>query len=95
MGCYIEPKDQTKEEFLIAKGRLVTEEEASKVTYHYTNTELLVVLISNGGFNAAGIVFDEYEYENFTYPEDYRRRQWYMVKTADLYEVSDLKTYFP
>ena len=91
MGCYVEPESQTKEEFLAAKGRPITQEEAGDVKY-FRSPELPVVLINNGGFTAAGIVFDEYEYENFSHPADYRRKQWYMVKTEDLFEVSKLRS---
>ncbi|QNA89300.1 hypothetical protein G4G28_14000 [Massilia sp. Dwa41.01b] len=91
MGCYIEPKDQTKEEWLAARGRPITEAQAGQIKF-FMAKELPVVLIDNGSFRAAGVAYDAYTYEEFCYP-DGRHKQWFMVKTEDLKQVCALEKF--
>lgn len=91
MGCYVNPQDQTKEAFLAAEGRPVTQEEAGRTDFD-SGAELPVVLVNNGAFKAAGVAYEREEFDAFAYP-DGRSKQWFMVSRAKLFEVSDLAGY--
>lgn len=87
MGCYVNPKNESKEEFLQREGRRVSVIDAA-----ITETEMPVCLVSNGFFTAAGVAFSEDELATFARP-DGRSKTWYMVSQAKLLEASDLKDY--
>ena len=74
MGYYINPVNETKEEFLEKHGQRVKKEELKIVS-----DSLPVVLIDNGDFTAAGICYDEKELREFTDPQDYRPKKYYQV----------------
>ena len=80
MGYYINPKDMSKEEFLVRKGLLLDE----PPIVHEADDRTAVCLVDNGGFTAAGIIYRADELPVFTNPKDYRPKQWYMVKNSDL-----------
>jgi hypothetical protein len=83
MGYYINPKNQTKEEFLLKYG-----EQIQEPTHHESKdgTKLVVCLFDNGWMTAAGIVVDERELQAFTIPTDDRPKKWFWVKKAELEE---------
>lgn len=86
MGCYINPKDKSKEAFLILNGTPTLE------PCEITETELPVCLVDNGLFTAAGIAYDEDEVDAFLHP-DPRPKRWYRVSRELLRTVSDLASY--
>jgi hypothetical protein len=86
MGCYINPKDQTKEEWLVKFAK------PQKGPTPVTETEVPICLVDNGLFTAAGVGFDDQEAQAFNHP-DGRRKLWFSAKRTDLYDVSDLKDY--
>ena len=88
MGCYVNPQDQDKEDWLETFGRPISGAGAI-----ITELEVPVCLVDNGVFKAAGVAFSKRELENFTQPGDFRNKQWYMVTREKLYEVSDLKSW--
>ena len=87
MGCYINPKDMTKEAWLykFAKPTLGP--------MPITESEVPVCLVDNGPFTAAAVAYDRREADAFNLPSDRRPKFWYSATRADLYEVSDLKNY--
>ena len=84
MGYYINPKNESKETWLHSNGRLVTLVEV-KDHQAKDNDELVVCLVDNGPFTAAGIAYDDEERNAFLYP-DPRPKNWYMVKRELLRE---------
>lgn len=84
MGCYVNPPNQTKEQFLREKG------ERTAGPKPVTETHLPVCLVDNGMFTAAAVGFCEEEVTDFQNPRDTRPKQWYYVSREDLREVSDL-----
>jgi hypothetical protein len=48
----------------------------------------LVVVVSNGSFDAAGWAFDEIEFEEFTDPSDLRPHQYVMMDEAKVRELT-------
>lgn len=87
MGYYINPPDCSKETWLRRNARKLPEQEAR--TFDFTSDELPVCWVDNGGFSAAGIAYDEHERDAFLHP-DHRPKLWFAVKTALLYDVSNL-----
>lgn len=75
MGYYIDPKDGTKESWLHENGKLIKN---SEVKEHNAGDQVLVCLVDNGFFTAAGIAYDNRERDAFLIP-DPRPKQWYLV----------------
>lgn len=90
MGSYINPVDQTKENWLQGNATLTDVPSSVDDKPGY----LPVCLVDNGMFTAAGIAFDERELQAFTYP-DGRRKMWFWVEKEKLLDpdVSDLRYY--
>lgn len=86
MGYYINPGDRTKEQFLKEHGTSISQAQARE---HKASDRLVVCLVDNGAFTAAGIAYDDRERDAFMHP-DHRTRWWYLVDRAKLLEVSDL-----
>ena len=80
MGYYINPKDMSKEEFLVRKGTIL--DQAPNV--HEADGRTAVCLVNNGLFTAAGICFSANKLKEFTDTQDHRPKNWYMVKSSDL-----------
>lgn len=91
MGAYINPKNESKESFLNREGKQLN---SFPMFEDIPEDELMVVLLDNGAFTAAGIAFDCREYACFIYPDD-RPKKYYLVKKSKLYNVSDLDCYLP
>lgn len=87
MGCYINPKDMTKETWLykFAKPTLGP--------MPITESEVPVCLVDNGPFTAAAVAYDPRELEAFLVPSDRRPKVWFTATRESLYTVSDLKNY--
>jgi hypothetical protein len=77
MGMYINPPGDTKENFLWKNGAAIPQEEAE--LHDDFEDILLVVLIDNGNFTAAGICYSEAEKQAFLHP-DSRPKTWWLVK---------------
>lgn len=89
MGCYINPKNETKEDFLLREGaRLMNAPDASKITENYVP----VCLVSNGLFTAAGVAYSAREIAAFS-QEDGRQKFWFLVPRVAVRQVSDLVHY--
>lgn len=86
MGYYINPPNETKEEFLQREGTKFSPIEWKNVP----DDSLPVVLINNGFFTAAGIAYSKRELEAFIVPADRRPKSFYLVKIEKLLPVSDL-----
>ncbi len=93
MGCYIDPKDETKEQFLEREGEEV---ESDYITQNYRyikkQDKLPVVLVDNGPFTAAGIAYTESEFERFV-RYDNRPKRFYLVLIEKLKTVSPIQDY--
>ena len=86
MGCYINPQDISKEQFLADHG--VPCSTPGPITEDY----LPVCLVNNGFFTAAGVAYSQGEVEAFQYP-DGRPKKWFMVSRENLRKVSDLASF--
>jgi hypothetical protein len=87
MGCYVNPSNQSKEQWLHFNGTLTSG------PCEITETHLPVVLVDNGLFTAAGVGFNARECAVFNNPDDARLKRWYKVERTKLREVSDLTLY--
>jgi hypothetical protein len=87
MGVYINPKTCSKEQWLASNGEKIV----GRVP---TLTErpgfMPVCLVDNGPFTAAAVAYQEGELSAFSDPQDHRPKQWFLVETTKLLEVSDL-----
>ncbi|MBR3655258.1 MAG: hypothetical protein IKR34_02110 [Candidatus Gastranaerophilales bacterium] len=93
MGCYIDPKNETKEEFLKREGEEV---ESDYITQNFRfikkQDKLPVILVDNGPFTAAGVAYIESEFERFT-RYDNRPKRFYLVPIEKLKTVSPIEDY--
>lgn len=80
MGYYINPKDETKEQFLIREGKPILPQEGIAIS----KDGVPVCLVQNNGFTAAGIAYDRQELEAFQYPGDQRPKLWFSVPLESL-----------
>jgi len=92
MGAYINPIKGTKEQFLIEKASIITEEEFKSFDYS-DKTRMPVCLVQNDFFSAAGVAYSIEENQSFTHENDIRPKQYFIAKVSDLLEVSDIKMY--
>ena len=83
MGYYVNPEHGTKEEWLESHG-----EEVVAPGWPPESGKVLVCLVDNVTYKAAGIAFNQGEFEAFR-PErtDMRRRTWYLVSREDVLVV--------
>lgn len=89
MGYYINPKNMSKEQWLIENGHEVfafgTFEEASK------DDVLPVVWVDNGASSAAAVAYDARELDDFIgNPKDKRPMRYFLVPVDALIEVEAL-----
>jgi len=89
MGCYINPRGETKEDFLRREGRVISVNEAIAAP----EGEYAVCLVHNGAFTAAAVAYDHHELAALTRAEDPRPKIWYMVPREKLLNVSDISQY--
>lgn len=86
MGYYVNPPNETKEQFLTQHGDPYQD---GQTAYEAARPDSRAVcLVDNGPFTAAGIIYDERELTAFTDSDDSRSKQWYVVPVAKLREVS-------
>lgn len=86
MGFYINPSIESKEDFLERVGTPIAREDVNLDDAH--NGLLPVVLVNNGPFTAAGIIYDERELREFTRDDDTRPRKYFLVEVNDLIVVA-------
>lgn len=86
MGCYINPSDRSKEDWL--------DEFATPIVgpHDPTDNHVAVCLVNNGAFTAAGIGYCHDEVQEFAEP-DGRRKRWYWVLRKLARLVSPLAQY--
>lgn len=87
MGSYINPRDESKEEWLAKHAQKI---ERLPAWEDLPAGCLPVCLVQNHSFTAAGIAYSPQEYEVFKTP-DPRPKWWYIAKTEELKAVSDLE----
>ena len=98
MGAYINPPDQSKENWLIQNAKEIygsLELEIEDFDRLKSSGFLLVCLVNNGPFTAAGISISQREAEYFNHESDIRPKKWFRVETEKLYPVSNLDYYLP
>lgn len=98
MGVYVNPKKGTKEDWLMKNGRRVcviwSEVTLPEFKSFTEKGELPVILVNNGTFTAAGVAFNEQEYEMMTESErDTRPKILFAAPKKKLKKVSNLKDY--
>lgn len=93
MGIYLDPPDQSKEQFLRMDGVRIRPDFAASVLA--SGTHLPVCLVDNGGWTAAAIVYDKRELARISDAHG-RQFEWWSVPRARLFEVApELKLCFP
>lgn len=85
MGFYINPKNETKEQWLLKHGQMILSLAEAKWLFE-GEKYLPVVLMDNGIFTAAGIAYCKEELEAFSEP-DPRRKSYFKVSKKDLFKV--------
>lgn len=93
MGAYVNPQNESKEHFLEREAQEIQWD--NKPTFEQVPEKyMLVVLVENSGFTAAGIAFSKREYEIMTDPNESRRRRLFLIEEKKLHRVSlELKSY--
>lgn len=98
MGVYINPADgRTKEQWLEEEkfdGETTLPPGYEEFKAGQSQGLELVCLVNNGPFTAAGIAYNDREYDEFC-REDYRPKLWFWVERAKLVDpqVSPLSSY--
>lgn len=82
MGCYINPPHQAKEIWL-AHNALEELTEGQVRGRKWTEDPLVVCLVDNGAFSAAGIAFSLNELQIFL-SRDHRPKLWFLVERKKL-----------
>ena len=85
MGYYINPKNETKESWLVKHGTRITGGSAHKLEEH--GTLVPVCLVDNGIFTAAAIAYSKAECEAFSDPSDERPKKWWAVPRKAILSV--------
>lgn len=94
MGCYINPKDLPKEKWLLNKGILTTKDDVLSHDYNDPCVGFVpVVLIDNGAFQAASVLFNEAERDRFLLDRTDRPRTFWFVDIEDVRTVSPYDLY--
>lgn len=88
MGCYVNPTDRSKEQWLMQNGQPV-----QRQLVQITADALPVCLVDNGMFTAAAVCYSESELNAFSLPNDPRPKFWFMVPRVSLRTVSPLSHY--
>lgn len=92
MGCYVEAKD--KKQWLVDNAKMYWDDLSYCPKFsEFPEGTLPVVLLDNGLFYAAGVAFDEKEFEVFTDVRDTRPRTVWAVDIEKLKKVSPLEGY--
>lgn len=81
MGLYINPPDMSKEDWLARHGTRIS---VPLGAWDFSSGRLVVCLVDNGAFTAAGIADSQDELEVFRWGGDPRPKQWYSVPSEKL-----------
>jgi hypothetical protein len=92
VGAYVNVVGEDKEVWLRREGKVVSR---SIKFEDIPADSLLVVVVDNMLFTAAGICFSKGEFDAFTDPSDDRRKVYYVVSKEKLYANSNLESYLP
>ncbi len=90
MGCYVNPRTEEKEAFLLREGQRLT---SIPTAADITVDSVPVCLVNNGFFTACAVAYSANELRAFADPGDPRPKLWFKVPRTALYQVSDLKNY--
>ena len=96
MGFYINPPEGSKEGWLAKNATLIGHIGMAKIPEFDEKPEgtLPIILVHNGGFTAAGITYNELEYQDFTSPNDPRPKVLYYAELGKILEITpDLKNF--
>ena len=85
MGFYAFGTASNKEELL---NKIGMEENQPKSLADAIEGHMFVCLVDNGPFQAAAIVYNQGELEEFTRPDEKRPRKWFQVAIRDLIGVA-------
>jgi membrane protease subunit (stomatin/prohibitin family) len=79
MGYYINPKDMTKEEFLVKNGTPISKKDFLYANFE-DNGQMIVVLVDNGPFTAAAIMESNKELRDWQFQTatDYRPTKYFI-----------------
>ena len=86
MAGYVNPPHETKEEFLVREGRLISVNEAV-----ITEKEYPVCLIDNVSYSSAAIGYSTAKLAKLVDVADIRPKVWYMILKSKLTDVSDIE----
>ena len=86
MGYYINPKDETKEEFLRKNAIETTKDDFKRFTFE-NDLSLPVCLVDNGFFTAAGVAYSESERDAFVMESDNRPKRFFVCSVERLKKV--------
>lgn len=84
MGTYVNPTNETKESFLTREGEFFP---SAPIFEEIPDNKLLVCLIDNGFFTAAGLLYSKNEYSAFTDRADKRNKMFFLVEKSKLIGV--------
>lgn len=79
MGYYIKPPAGTKEEWLRENGTLLSSADLTAPEFPVGSSVRLICLVQNPAFSAAGIIYDEREFQDFSDPTNLRPKVWFLV----------------
>ena len=83
MGYYINPPSVSKEAWLKQYGKPIPTPKWDEIPAD----SLPVCLVQNSMFSAAGIAYDEEEFNSFLYPSDKRKKEWFLVTKEMILQV--------
>ena len=95
MGCYVNPKGMTKEDWLAHHGVLLRAEEyrTANVQSLLQGGMILLVHVDNGPFTALGVVYNEAERVEFDQPDDHRPKSFWLADVDEVRKVAPLDQY--
>jgi len=95
MGIYLNPANGQTKEYWLVNNCADYEDWTIAPTEHLTDEGIVVCLVDNGLFTAAGVAFDAEELKAFTGP-DRRTKLWFRVPVdkldASVLSAHDLET---
>lgn len=95
MGLYINPRGQSKEDWLKENGHPSSLSAVKAMRFSEEETELPVCLVDNGFCTAAAVGFDPRELAEFSRPDDLRPKEFFVVSKEKLKAVCpDYDRYF-
>jgi len=91
MGYYVNPPSKVRKEEWLDNN--CTKKSSVSIRWNEIDpdAELVVVLVDNGAFSAAGIAYSEQELLTFSNPMDLRSKVYYVVPIELLPTVSDFR----